>query len=287
MSNIVKANFIQFSTENTRVIDTNSLVAKRLEGFSGVLRENTDEAKENEFEEQGLDSDVMNRLLSDGEEASFGEDGEFAPIDLTSLPQVETSESIEEMKRAAIEEIEALKAASLAEIEEMKENARLEGYDIGYNEGKSRADEEYGRKLAELNQEKERLYEEYESLSKNLEPRIVETITGIYKKLFADGFYCKEDVMCALVSQALRNVKRNDEVLIHISEKDAELFEAMKDRLFANLGLNEEPQFRVQENLLEGQAKVETPYGIMDCSIDTELNELTRMLHILAYEVNE
>ena len=91
MSNIVKANFIQFSAENTKVIDTNSLVAKRLEGFSGVLRESLDDEDSNPGEGQANNSDMdplaMAELLADrddnGEPIDEGFEVEGEPISAT------------------------------------------------------------------------------------------------------------------------------------------------------------------------------------------------------------
>ena len=120
MSNVYKANFIQFSPENTKVIDSNSLVAKRLEGFSGVLREidpdidvpggYTDE------DGNSVDPVAMAELLADRDNPDEQEDPE------PEVPE-ETVEDIEKMKQDALDEIEQVKAIAREEIENLRADA--------------------------------------------------------------------------------------------------------------------------------------------------------------------
>ena len=54
--------------------------------------------------------------------------------------------------------------------------------------------------------------------------------------------------------------------------------------LFAGLNYEKEPEIRIEESFPSGSLKVENGYGILDCGIDTELTELTRMLRMLSNE---
>ncbi len=290
MSNIVKANFIQFSAENTKVIDTNSLVAKRLEGFSGVLRESLDDEDQNSAEGQANNSDMdplaMAELLADrddnGEPIDEGFEVEGEPIDDVK-PSSETAEDISKMKEEALAEIERVKETARAEVEELRERARQEGYSEGYFEGTKKAEEEANAKFAEIEDKKAELEAEYQKLIDDLEPRMVETITDVYRSVFGDSFYSKKDVMKNLILAALFNADSSEEVTIRVSPIDFETVDSLKEELKERAAVKGELSVVSDERLTATEAKVETPFGIMDCSIDTEVEELTKTLRALSY----
>lgn len=284
MSNVFKANFIQFSAENTKVIDSNSLVAKRLEGFSGVLREAPAEKDEISLggapndaleAEDGFNPLAMAELLADrddGDNCSFEEGLQ------------ETAEDVARMKEEALEEIEQIKAAAREEIDEIKNDARKEGYEAGYAEGLDAAKAEYEERCNELENQRNGLEEEYQTLVSELEPKIVDVITDVYTHVFGDSFFNHRDVMVSLISKALSGASADDNVVIHVSSEDYDMLLGMKQQLFSRVSLMREPEIISEDRLKAGEAKVETAYGIMDCGIDTELKELSRILHVLSYE---
>ncbi len=280
-NNIYKANFIQFSPENTKVIDANSLVAKRLEGFSGVLREKEEESEAENLSEypEGEDEGAMAELLADRDAVPEEE------------PEPETEESLaeklERMRLEAEEEIGEMKNNALSEIEALKQETLEAAREQGYSEGAARAEEEYNHKLGELQVKMDSLEGEYQALAEDLEPRIVDAVTDIYKRVFGDNFFNRRDVIIALVSKALAHAGTESYVMIHASAGDAEILRENKEALFESFNYEKEPEIRIEESYPDGRVKVETEYGILDCGIDTELNELSRVLHLLSYEGGE
>ena len=166
MSNVFKANFIQFSPENTKVIDMSSLVAKRLEGYSGVLRDSSEmEAPaDGEGGENGVDPLAMAALLADMDidsdaviaELENGEmsenDGSFVEMSMAEIgkePQ-DPGESVEEMRARMLEEIEQIKSQALLEIDEYRDSTYEQAKQQGYSEGLSEGYREYNDKIEEL-----------------------------------------------------------------------------------------------------------------------------------------
>ncbi len=295
MSNIVKSNFIQFSEENFKVIDTNSLVAKRLEGFSGVLRENLDDDDNTGFinggGEENIDPLAMAELLADRDsgaavnEAAISGEGEIENEGFEHNVEApgETAEDILHMKEEALKEIDAIRENARNEIEELRTRAREEGYEAGYSEGSKKALDEYRARDAELNARAAQLEDEYKKLALNLEPRIVETIVRIYKGVFGDSLYSRKDVIQTLVTAALFNASGDEDIIIRVSPDDYEGINNVKEDLKNDSGLKSELSVVSDDRLDPGNVKVETLFGIMDCSIDTELEELSKTLRVLSY----
>lgn len=275
-SSIVKSSFIQFSSENTRVIDPNALMAKRMEGFTGVFRERDD----SETDEEGYDAvDALTDSEFSGEFVPMeGAEGAFEPE-----PEEETI-SPEELIAAANAEAERIIEAANAEANEIRETAKNEGYEAGYSEGREVALSELLEAKNELEGEREAIKAEYESLMEEAEPRMVDTITDIYEYVFGSNFYSRRDVMVCLINKALLHSEADDQIVIHVSAADYDMLVGMKNAILDKVSFQNEPEFRQREDFVKGQAKVETPYGLLDCSIDTELKELKRMLRLLSYE---
>ncbi len=278
--NIYKGGFVQFSPENTKIIDTNSLVAKKIETYSTLLREKTEEDFEPASEEyDGLDEERLSALTEDGGP------GEYPASPEEAVPDVEEiRKACDDMINDANAQASSVLEAATKEAEEIKANAAEEGRQEGFEAGKAEAEAILREEASKLEEERNRLNAEYEAKLKELEPKMVDAITDVYAKVFGNGFFNKKDVLVALVSKALSNTETDDRIIIHVSNEDYEEVMSAKDELFAKVSFSTEPEIRPRESLESGQAKVETDYGIMDCSIDTELKELTRTLRILSHE---
>jgi len=275
--NVYKGGFVQFSPENTKIIDTNSLVAKKMEMYSTLLREKDEEEYVQPSDsEDGLLDEQLSALTDSGESPESPQE----PV----YDAEEIRKACDDMIKEANSQASLVLTAAQKEAEEIKKNAleqgRQEGFEIGKTEAQAILKEE-AEKLAE---EKERLYSEYEEMKKNLEPKMVDVISDVYAKVFGNGFFNKKDVLVTLISKALSDAEADDKIIIHVSADDYEEVVSASPELFSKVSFSTEPEIRQRESLSSGQAKVETTYGIMDCGIDTELNELTKTLKILAYE---
>ncbi len=275
MSNILKSNFIQFSTENTRVIDSNAVAAKHLEGASGVLREKTEEEFEQQFDEEGnpVPSDPLSELTDDYQNP--GETEEQLQDKLESLKD-ECDAMLDEANEEVARRIEEAKS----ECDAIREAARKEGYEAGQLEASKELEAERER-LAEY---QANLQKEYEEMVRSIEPEMVEVITNVYEHVFGDNFFSRRDVLVCLINKALMHVDSSDRVTICVSQYDYDMLVGMKAALLDKVPYREEPEIMQRDDLAKGQAKIETPFGIIDCSIDTELKELARTLTVLSYE---
>lgn len=271
-NNIYKANFIQFSPENTKVIDTNSLVAKRLEGFSTILREE-ENIPETSAEEDGFQEIAISDLLADREEETSSE-----------VSFEDANAYLEEMKQQGMAEIEEMKQAALQEIDEMRAELYEEAKRQGYSEGMAQSEAEYKKKLDELERRGDELEKEYSNLAISLEPKIVDAITDIYRKVFGNSFYSNRDVILSLVTKALINIGNEDDIIIHVSSLDYDEICERNEEILACANYRRAPEIKPEDRYEKGEIKIETKYGIVDCGIDTELEELTKALKMLSYE---
>ncbi|MCR5310359.1 MAG: hypothetical protein K6E32_02930 [Lachnospiraceae bacterium] len=286
-NNIYKGSFVRFTPENTKVIDTNDLVAKKLESYTNLLREReeADEYREREVDDASEEGDLSALTEDPDAGGEFAPEGEYAPE--SEEPAAPSYEDIKKACDDMINEANAQASSVLSEAENkaksIRENAFEEGRKEGYDAGMAEAEENYQAKVGELEQKEAFMRSQYEDLVKELEPKMVDVITGVYEKIFGMGFYHKKDVLVTLISRALADAETDDKIIVHVSAEDYELVEEAKEELFADLPSSAAPEIRKRESMASGEAKVETAYGIMDCSVDTELKELSKTLKILAH----
>ena len=297
---VFKNGFTRMTGSNVRVIDSNALVAKKMEEHSRVLRER-EAAKAQLMPEDGdeqgplLDAEGMpvedptvSALIDDPDTKEYVEPAlmQLEPIEPLNpdAPGALTTDEIREECQKLINEAN-LKAQDI--IDDAKASAQRikeEAIEEGYNAGKESALQELIEAKRELEAREEQMREEYDRLVEDLEPQMVEAITDIYAHVFGNNFFSQRDVMVCLVNKALRHVDTSDPVMIEVSNEDYDMLIGMKTALYDKIMIKNEPEIVRRDDFKRGQAKIETPYGIVDCSIDTELTELTRYLKMLSYE---
>ena len=294
-SNVFKGSFVQFSFENTRVIDTNELVAKRMEEHSSVLRErskNVPSEPEIEYDEDG---NPIERLTEDYEgyndeygdlsqESGFSEGGIVSQNEPMPISRDEIIAECQELIDNAQAEADTILENARIAAEEIRKNAGDLGYQEGLENGRNEGLQEFIVQKALLDTEKEELSKKYETLIAEFEPKLVNTIVSVYEHIFGEGLYDKREVMLTLIKRAFSETDVDDQVIVHVSEDDYDLIFDRFDALVEAKGYTHTPELRRHSDLQKGQCKIETNYGIIDCSIDTELAELNKTLRALAFE---
>lgn len=269
--------------EETRVIDSNGLMAKRLKnvqtGFEdGVARDGEEAADGEGFSEgfaDGLSVEELAGLVS--------EDGE-APAVIKAQPTQPVYEgpSPEELVARAQEEIQEMRSQAQAEIEEARRTAldegRREGESRGYAEGMQKAEAELAGKRRELEQE-------YENRLSVLEPEFIRHITGIYERIFHVQLDTYHDVVLYLLSDCMQKCDGSRNFIVHVSAEDYPYVSMQKKQLTdMSGGANVTVEIVEDITLRKSECMVETEGGVFDCSLDVELEALRKELMLLSYE---
>ncbi len=310
--NLVKSFFLSQDGNEPRVIDTNSIIEEKLRGLRGVAPASsyTSDYSEDMYggaEEftDGLDAQTLDALVGDpgqyGEEGYEGdgssgvikansysdEDGGFSPLQPEVLHEAPAYDGPDpnELLAQVQAEIEDMKRAAEDEIEQLKSMAYEEGKSAGYNEGKAIAEAELSGQRAAVEQERQALMQQYEEMVDDLEPRFVHTLTSIYEKIFEVDLSGHRELIMGLLRSAMAHIDRSKNYLIHVSRDDHPYVSEHKEELLATLGDVTDVVIDIVEDITmkSGDCMIETPDGIFDCSLDTELAALRKKLELLSY----
>lgn len=280
-SNLYKSGWVTVQETDTRIIDNNALLEEKLSAArSAAGAPGGEEAlPEEEGFEEGLDAEQVNALFSSDEGAAAG--GLQAQRDALLKEIEEAKAELAAAKEQADSMIEDAKAQIGAMQMKAYEEAKSQGYQEGERLGRQEADAQINEYLAK----KKQLEEEYEKKTEELEPEFIETLTGIYEHIFKVDLTRYRELVVELLANAMQKIENTRNFLVHVSKEDYESVMAGRDRIRAEAGGGSvSVEFVEDATLARAQCLIETENGIYDCSLDTQLSELSRKLKLLSYE---
>ena len=282
-SNLLKKGFTKLSEDDARVIDTNELVAKRIRELSAKMQKES-----NTGFVSGLAADKVEAPVTDPEE----EKTEFTPSgnvikageDLQKLredAEAQAAQIVEEAKTQAESILQDARAQAESEKQAVLEQARKQGL----AEAQAQADRIQTQRETEYREKTAGLDAEYQKMIDELEPKFVDTITGIYEHIFHVDLHSYREVLCYLISTTMRNTEDNKSFLIHVSKEDYPYVSMQKKQITAQaVSPNASVEIIEDMTLGKGECLIETEGGIFDCGLGTQLAELRQKLKLLSYE---
>ena len=282
-SNLLKRGFTKLVEEDTRVINTNDLVAKRIRELSAKMQQTGTEGFVS-----GLAADKVDALVADTEE-SEGEPQTLGNVikageDLQKLredAEAQAAQIVEEAKAQAESILQDARAQAESEKQAVLEQAKKQGL----AEAQAQADRIQAQRDAEYREKTAGLDAEYQKMIDELEPKFVDTITGIYEHIFHVDLHSYREVLCYLISTTMRNTEDNKSFLIHVSKEDYPYVSMQKKQISAGTASpNASVEIIEDMTLGKGECLIETESGIFDCGLGTQLAELRQKLKLLSYE---
>ncbi len=288
---LYKAGWVRVADEDKCVIDSNSIVAERIEKWENIHRANASALPEFDEEDgegepefvSGIEGEELDVLFADGEGSGNvikAEEAAAAGPDLAEV-EAEAQRILAEAQYKASEMLEDARREGDIIRTNAAEEGNRQGYDAGYAQGMAEAD---GMKQ-ELTQRKRQLEAEFNELLEDLEPRFVDAITDVYSHIFGVDLMDNRDILVHLIDSTLRKVESSRTFIVHVSAEDYPYVNMQKQALVegavAGRGLIE-----IIEDIAlgKGDCLIETDGGIFDCGVGTQLEELTKKLRVLSYE---
>ena len=253
MSNLLKQCYVVDSAQGMRIINSNIRMDERMRQLGTPLHIPREESVE-------LPVDVE-QIRREAEEAARQE--------------------AEQITDAARSEAEEILARAKEQAEALCEEHKL----LGYREGARQKEEELeqkGRELAAAFQKKEReLSESYQEKLSHMEEDIVDALIPVFDKVFRIHYEDQRQILVALVMNTLSDVDPGDKIRIRTNEGDRVVLEQHREELERLTGQGVSIEFVHDKKLSDGQCQIETAYGVFDCSVDTELDNLMKDIRSL------
>ncbi len=275
LSNLIKSTSVIVRTERERIIDSNILVAQRIQTLSAVLEEAAMESFAPGFT-AGLNADQVEQLLDSSQEQEADENtaGEMLR---------QAKEEAERILNAAREGADSILTEAKAEADAQKAEAvqagHGEGYQAGYDEGLKKAE----KAEEECREKEQKLKVLYEKKLEELEPRFVDAMTGIYEHVFHVDLSEKKELILYLLKDTMRNIEGGKSFFAHVSKDDYAFVNEHKQELLEGLGSSVFLEVIEDLTLPVSHCFIEAESGIFDCGLGTELELLKKELRLLSY----
>ena len=247
MSNILKQYRVAGEDKNVRVINSNSMIKQF---FADSISRPADSYT-------GISSDAQSSLEK-----------------TKSLsPDTQESGFNDGINAAVVTEIDVS-----AEKERLLEEAKLEADSI-----LDKAKAEASRLLDEAKQRAQILYAEskYDAYSKELESDLIDAIIQVFNKVFKIQFDDKKDILFHLVENTMSNIEVGKEFRIHVAYSNYKFMMSHLDEIQERIGNDIDIEVVNDANLDTSGCFIETSFGVFDCGIDMELNNLVKDIRSL------
>ena len=282
-SNFFKSSAVVQERE-VRIINSNDIVAKKLENAVRYIPNNVENGMSTGFAE-GIQASEVEVLF--GEEGASGDlQAEYLVSNVGSKADMQiTSKTASDIVQKANEEAEMILANARKEAAEIRNEASRVGSEQGYKEGMKKGADELAYKTQELEQMKADLEEDYRAVVEELEPKLVDVITDVYEHVLGVVLEEHREIILHLVNTTLFQMEGVKKFLLHVSKDDYPYVSMQKKELVAGTGIAPENVEVVEDfSMKKGQCIIETDGAIFDCGFKTQLEELRKQLKILSYE---
>lgn len=273
--NLVKQ-YYAVEAEETRVIDANEAIRRRLEnapkrvvkpdagGFVSGLQ-----AAEVELPPEG-------EGVSESNVIKAGEDIQA----MLEQARQDAQAVLDQAHQEAARLISEAKAQAESEKKQILDQARQQGYEAGQSKAQAEADavrKEYQEKARQLEAE-------YQQLLDEAEPKFVDTITAIYEHIFQVELGNNREILEHLISNTMHKLEGGGNILVHVSKEDYTFVTMQKKEIVAGTASGTGNVEIVEDMTLgKNECLIETDGGIFDCGLGTQLEGLKQKLMLLAW----
>ena len=284
MSNILKQYYVTDEKKKVRIINNNSALRKlMLESAKSNVRQKTTAAEMTETEYQT--DDTMTDAGQTNEEFS---EGLNADVIAEQNADIEKEKLLENARLEADKIINDAKAEADRLMDEAKQRAQIlyaDNKSKGYADGLEEQQNEFEQKKADvekaLAEKKASLEDEYNKYSDELESDLVEAIIKVFDKVFHIQFGKSKEILLHLVKNTISKVEVGREFRIHVAHTNYKFMLSHLDEIKERIGNDIDIEVVNDANLEASDCQIETSFGVFDCGIDMELNNLVNDIKAL------
>ncbi len=282
-SNLYKAGWVVIN-EDARVINSNELIEQKLQSAAKMNMHKAaspGEEEENGGFAAGISASSIDMLLDSDSESAVLKSASMEELDRT---RQELDAAKEELSNVQAQ-IKQLKENAQTEIDDLRERALQEANERGYQDGYQQGMNEVAALREECAAKERQLEQDYFSKMKELEPEFVKNLTQIYEHIFNVDLSDYHQLVVSLLTDAMQRVDASGNMIVHVAKEDYPQVSSAKAEILEKTGTPKERVEIVSDmTLAPSQCMIETESGVYDCSLGTELSELSKKLRLLSYK---
>ncbi len=293
MSNLFKSGFVAFAQNDKLIINANEskiikAIDEKAEEKHTLEQESVEEAlaealiRDAELEGVDFGEDLM--LVDGTDDISKGEDARKMADDVIANAKEEAAAIVSR----AHDEAQQLRSSAYEEAEQIKITAQQEGYRNGYEEAMQAAEKEIAEQQNALEQRKQalevELCEKEECLIRETERQMVDLLCQLVPSITGVVIENQKDVLLYIINTAMQDLDNSKHFVIKVSSVDYEDLVERKDEIYGALNPSINLEIFEDAKLSAMQCLIETDNGIVDVSLDVQLENLITALKLMIKE---
>jgi len=195
-------------------------------------------------------------------------------LELASIKADQIIDEANAQLQEAKEEIRQLRESWEAERIQYIQQAEEEGYHKGFKQGESEAKESYTNALQEAKSIVEKTKNDIKVKMDESEETILKLGLNVAEKIIGKQLDENKEDFIYLVKQAIKEVKDHSDVNILVHPAMYEIVVSQKDELNSLFNHDKHLYIYPDEELKEHDCIVESSFGRIEASVDSQLNEL-------------
>lgn len=281
MSNLLKS-FSLICNEDKRIIDSNEAVTERLQ----QIRSRVMAGDKGGFS-LGIKPENVESLLSEDEQETACTQAEAAMTD--GQLQIMTEQMLSEARAKAknimdMAQSDAMKIVddAVTEAARIKKKAYSEGLEAGRAEGRKNVSDELARLDAEYKEKTESLESEYSEKLDRMEPELVDVMVDVFADVTRVLSADQRDMILALVDKTLKGTEASNNYIIKACREDAAFLRENKEHILRDINRDINLEIVEDMTMKRNECLIDTDFGIYDCGLDIQLENLIRSIKILS-----
>ena len=113
---------------------------------------------------------------------------------------------------------------------------------------------------------------------KEVEGEVVRTAIRVAQEILAAELHLREDAIVDIAVTALSAAKTARDINLRVHPRNAGVLRAAKERLVSNLTRAKDLEIREDRRVKQGGVLIETESGVIDAQLETQLEEIGRVL---------
>jgi len=175
---------------------------------------------------------------------------------------------------------------AVEEGEKIKEEARKKGYEQGLADGRKegivRGQMELLDEMAEVRDRMKRLEADYEQqlsdLLETLVPRMNEMIVTLLKNILRKEIRDDNNLIIRTIKAATKSLIQRDKVQLTVNPSEIEILMRNRNEIISSSEMIEDLELTARKEIKKGGAIISSPGGIIDASIDSQLEVINENL---------
>lgn len=190
----------------------------------------------------------------------------------------------EKMLQSTKEEIKHEKENWEQEKQLLMKQGYQEGYELGVSEGKLAAEKQYETLINQVNDLEKIATKDYHTRLEQSDHVIVDLSVKIAEKIIKSQIDVDPKLFLNIVTAAITEIKDQSQISIYVHPNNYELLMKQKGELINTLDGDTKLSIFVNQKMIENECLIEHPFGQIDASVDTQLQQIRDILHQVTME---